>query len=109
MDKKIAIVLILFLIVGVVAVSGCTSSDNTTTPANTTMSNASTTTENTAATTNASTTSTNTTYIGNSNTHKFHLASCRYVSKMSEDHKVYFNTRDEAIAQGYVPCKVCNP
>ena len=124
MDKKIAMVLILFLIVGVVAVSGCTSSDNTTTPANTTMSNASTTTENTAApatteqnsavatsTATPSTTasSASATYVGNSNTHKFHLATCRYVSKMSEDHKVYFNTRQDAINAGYVPCKVCNP
>lgn len=108
MDKKIAMVLILFLIVGVVAVSGCTSSDNSTTPANTTMSNASTSTENTTVT-NASTTSTNTTYIGNSNTHKFHLAGCSEVSKMNDANKVYFNTRQEAINAGYTPCQKCNP
>jgi hypothetical protein len=48
-------------------------------------------------------------YVGNSNTHKFHLASCRYVSKMNDANKVYFNTRDEAIAAGYTPCKVCSP
>ena len=29
---------------------------------------------------------------------------------MSEKNKYYFNgTRDEAIAQGYEPCKRCNP
>jgi len=48
-------------------------------------------------------------YVGNSNTYKFHLANCRYVSRMNEEHKVYFNTRKEAIAAGYTPCKVCDP
>ena len=48
-------------------------------------------------------------YVGNSNTHKFHLAGCRYVSKMKDSNKVYFNTRNEAIAAGYTPCKVCKP
>ena len=48
-------------------------------------------------------------YVGNLNTHKFHLASCRYVSKMKDANKVYFNTRQEAIDAGYTPCKVCSP
>jgi methylphosphotriester-DNA--protein-cysteine methyltransferase len=47
--------------------------------------------------------------VGNSNTHKFHLASCRYVSKMNDANKVYFNTRQEAINAGYTPCQKCNP
>lgn len=48
-------------------------------------------------------------YIGNSNTGKFHYDDCRYVSRMAPYHQVYFNTRDEAINSGYVPCKVCRP
>lgn len=48
-------------------------------------------------------------YIGNYNTHKFHHDGCRYVSKMNEGNKVYFETRGEAIDQGYVPCKICRP
>lgn len=48
-------------------------------------------------------------YIGNLNTHKFHYASCRYVSAMNPSNKVPFTTRDEAIQAGYVPCKVCRP
>lgn len=48
-------------------------------------------------------------YVGNSNTGKFHLASCNSVNKMSEGNKVFFSTRDEAVNQGYVPCKICNP
>ena len=48
-------------------------------------------------------------YVGNSNTGKFHISSCGSVSKMSEGNKVFFNNRDDAINQGYVPCKRCNP
>ncbi|WP_458455425.1 thermonuclease family protein [Methanobrevibacter sp.] len=48
-------------------------------------------------------------YVGNSNTGKFHLASCSSVGKMSDKNKVFFSSRDDAINQGYVPCKRCNP
>lgn len=48
-------------------------------------------------------------YIGNSNTGKFHYTDCRWVKKMSENHKVYFESREDAIDAGYVPCKVCKP
>jgi len=48
-------------------------------------------------------------YIGNSNTGKFHYSSCRWVSKMYDSHKVYFERRQDAVNAGYVPCKVCNP
>lgn len=48
-------------------------------------------------------------YIGNSNTGKFHYANCSSVGKMNPAHKVGFNTRDEAINAGYVPCKRCKP
>lgn len=48
-------------------------------------------------------------YVGNSNTGKFHVAGCSSVSKMSEKNKVFFSSRNEAINQGYVPCKRCNP
>jgi hypothetical protein len=48
-------------------------------------------------------------YLGNSNTKKFHLLTCRYAKEISSDHQVYFSTRQAAITAGYVPCKVCNP
>lgn len=47
------------------------------------------------------------TYIGNKNTKKFHLSSCR--STVSEDNKIYFSMRDDYINAGYIPCKICNP
>ncbi len=49
------------------------------------------------------------TYIGNSNSGIFHYSDCRWVSRMSNNHKVYFDSRDEAINAGYRPCKVCRP
>ncbi|WP_407377649.1 thermonuclease family protein [Methanobrevibacter sp.] len=48
-------------------------------------------------------------YVGNANTGKFHRASCSSVDKMSEGNKVFFSSRDDAVSQGYVPCKRCNP
>ncbi len=48
-------------------------------------------------------------YVGNSHTGKFHYAGCRYVGMMSNSHKVYFDSREEAAGAGYVACKVCRP
>lgn len=48
-------------------------------------------------------------YVGNANSGKFHESYCSSVSKMSEGNKVFFSSRDDAINQGYVPCKICNP
>ena len=48
-------------------------------------------------------------YIGNSNTKKFHTLNCRYVDSINAEHIVNFSQRADAISQGYVPCKVCNP
>ena len=49
------------------------------------------------------------TYIGNSNSKKFHYSDCRTVAKMNPVNKVTLNSREEAVSQGYVPCKVCKP
>lgn len=49
-------------------------------------------------------------YILNRNSFKFHLPSCESVSDMAEKNKIYSDAdRDTVIAQGYVPCKGCNP
>ena len=46
-------------------------------------------------------------YIGNKRSLKFHLPTCRY--QPAEKNRVYYKTREEAIAEGFVPCKVCKP
>ena len=48
-------------------------------------------------------------YIGNSNSGKFHESTCKWGQKTAEHNRVYFDSRDTAISQGYQPCKVCNP
>ena len=55
-------------------------------------------------------TPTTVTYVVNKNTGKFHYPSCSSVPKIKAKNRMDSNqTRDELIAQGYVPCKNCNP
>jgi hypothetical protein len=46
-------------------------------------------------------------FIGNKSSGKFHRLTCEYVP--SKANHLYFRTREEAIAAGQVPCKVCSP
>lgn len=49
-------------------------------------------------------------YILNVNTHKFHRPTCSSVRMMKDSNKIESNkSRDELIANGYSPCKNCNP
>lgn len=49
------------------------------------------------------------TYVGNANSGIFHYSDCRYVARMSPGNKVYYNSRSEAINDGYRPCQICRP
>lgn len=46
-------------------------------------------------------------YIGNRNTHKYHLSTCSYLP--DQKNQVVFDSPEEAEASGYVPCAKCNP
>lgn len=49
-------------------------------------------------------------YILNTNTKKFHYPSCSSLKQMkASNKKEYTGSRDDLIAQGYDPCKKCNP
>lgn len=48
-------------------------------------------------------------YVGNRNSRKFHEDYCDSVRAMADHNKVYIETREEAINNGYVPCKRCRP
>lgn len=48
-------------------------------------------------------------YIGNRNTRKLHEASCSSVEDMKDRNKVDFATKEEALEDGYEPCKRCKP
>lgn len=45
--------------------------------------------------------------IGNVQSRKFHSPTCRHAG--CKNCTATFNSREQAIASGYVPCKVCNP
>ena len=46
-------------------------------------------------------------YIGNRNSQVFHLETCS--SLPSEQNRVEFSSRSDAVAQGYKPCGTCKP
>jgi|GEM_PF-2195937 len=46
-------------------------------------------------------------YVGNKRSLKFHLPTCKMLP--AERNRVYFETREQAIKEGYVPCKICKP
>ncbi len=50
------------------------------------------------------------TYVLNMNTGKFHRVSCRYVEEIAIVNRLdSYQTRDEIMAEGYQPCKICKP
>lgn len=50
------------------------------------------------------------TYVLNKNSRKFHYPDCASVDEIKEKNRQDVSwDRDEVIAQGYVPCKRCNP
>ena len=48
-------------------------------------------------------------YVGSKNSDKYHVESCQWAQKISEDNLVEFDGEDAASKAGYVPCKVCKP
>lgn len=46
-------------------------------------------------------------YIGNKSSKKFHRATCKHLP--AAKNQVRFKTREDAIAAGYEPCKLCKP
>ena len=40
---------------------------------------------------------------------KFHLPDCEWAEKISEDNKIVYDSREDAIADGKEPCGACNP
>lgn len=48
-------------------------------------------------------------YVGNRKTKVFHVSTCSFVPRISENHVVEFDDRDKAINRGYRPCQKCLP
>ncbi len=49
------------------------------------------------------------TYIGNKNSMVFHIEYCDSAYTMSDKNKVFFQNREDAVNEGYSPCKTCCP
>jgi serine/threonine protein kinase len=47
--------------------------------------------------------------IGNASTYTYHAASCRHVVQLAKTRQVQLASAEEALQQGYKPCKDCNP
>lgn len=48
-------------------------------------------------------------FVGNKNSRKLHLPDCDSVEAMHPENKVFFNHKEDAFAEGYEPCKNCEP
>lgn len=48
-------------------------------------------------------------YIGNKNTKKFHRPDCGSAKQIAQKNVISFSSREEAVNQGYQPCKRCKP
>lgn len=48
-------------------------------------------------------------YTASSKSEKFHLPSCSAAGRISDENRVWFASRDEALAEGYSPCSMCEP
>ncbi|MGN0453510.1 MAG: Ada metal-binding domain-containing protein, partial [Ruminococcus sp.] len=48
-------------------------------------------------------------YMGNKNSKIFHSSDCKSAARTKEKNKVYFESREQAVLEGYSPCKECNP
>lgn len=48
-------------------------------------------------------------YIGNKNSKKYHHADCSGAKDISEKNKIIFESKEQAVNEGYSGCKTCNP
>jgi len=48
-------------------------------------------------------------YVGSVSSDKYHRPGCRWAENIKPDNAVWFSTKEEAAAAGYVACKTCKP
>jgi micrococcal nuclease len=48
-------------------------------------------------------------YVGSKNSDKYHYPDCEWAQKILPENQVWFSSANDAITQGYQPCKVCHP
>ena len=53
--------------------------------------------------------SSHTEYWASAKAEKFHLPTCEWAQKISDSNKIVYQSRNDAIEDGKVPCTACNP
>jgi methylphosphotriester-DNA--protein-cysteine methyltransferase len=48
-------------------------------------------------------------YVGSVKSDKYHYSTCKWAQKIKPENLVTFKSAKEAMAAGYIPCKVCKP
>ncbi|MEW6214677.1 MAG: Ada metal-binding domain-containing protein [Nitrospirota bacterium] len=48
-------------------------------------------------------------YVGSVKSNKYHYPTCKWALRIKPENLVTFKSAKEALAAGYVPCKVCKP
>jgi hypothetical protein len=48
-------------------------------------------------------------YLGNKRMTVYHRVDCKWAEKISSVNRIAFNSKEEALEEGYSPCKVCQP
>jgi hypothetical protein len=48
-------------------------------------------------------------FVGSGTSKKYHRLDCRYAAKIKPENEIYFSGEEDARAQGYLPCKTCDP
>lgn len=48
-------------------------------------------------------------FVGSVNSDVYHYPTCTYAQRIYPENQIWFASSDEARANGYRPCKVCNP
>ncbi len=48
-------------------------------------------------------------YVGNATSRKFHVVACENAQEMRVENRIPIDTREEAIASGFLACGVCSP
>ena len=132
--KKIFGILILIALIGIVSISGCTSSDNNSSSYNSDSINGSTPVKNTTSSPATSSVASNSAssssssgsssskssssssssdtsgyFVGSVNSDVYHYSSCSAAKRIKSGNLITFNSVQQAKNAGYRPCKICNP
>ena len=49
------------------------------------------------------------TYVGSIKSDKYHYPTCRHATTINQENEIWFDSKSEAQAAGYVPCGACKP